>query len=116
MTVEELNERLTFYINLLFKKEKRNEYIRSLVITIPIPFQKMIMLSHLCNVSPVVLTHHFTALTTSVTTLYTEERRKGISLFRCCGFGDISHLYAGGEEPSFSARFCEVYDNGDRVD
>ena len=47
MTVEELNERLTFYINLLFKKEKRNEYIRSLVITIPIPFQKMIMLSHL---------------------------------------------------------------------
>jgi len=47
MTVEELNGRLTFYINLLFKKEKRNEYVRSLAITIPIPFQKMIMLSHL---------------------------------------------------------------------
>jgi probable phosphoglycerate mutase len=51
-----------------------------------------------------------------VTTLYTEERRKGKALFRCCGFGDIGHLYAGNEEPSFSARFCEVYDNGDRVD
>ncbi len=75
---------------------------------------EMILLSHLCNVSPVVLTHHFTALPTSVTTLYTEEREKGIALFRCCGFGDISHLYAGGEEPSFSARFCEVYGNGDR--
>ena len=77
---------------------------------------EMILLSHLCNVSPVVLTHHFTALPTSLTTLYTEERRKGIALFRCCGFGDVGHLYAGGEEPSFSARFCEVYGNGDRQD
>lgn len=47
MTVEELNERLTFYINPLFKKEKKNEYVRSLVITIPIPFQKIIIISHL---------------------------------------------------------------------
>ena len=77
---------------------------------------EMILLSHLCNISPVVLTHHFTALPTSLTTLYTEERRKGIALFRCCGFGDTGHLYAGGEEPSFAARFCEVYGNGDRQD
>lgn len=77
---------------------------------------EMVLLSHLCNVSPVVLTHHFTALTSSLTTLYTEERRKGIALFRCCGFGDIGHLYAGGEEPSFAARFCEVHGNGDRED
>ncbi len=77
---------------------------------------EMILLSHLCNISPVVLTHHFTALPTSLTTLYTEERRKGKAVFRCCGFGDIGHLYAGGEEPSFSARFCEVYGNGDRQD
>ena len=53
---------------------------------------EMILLSHLCNISPVVLTHHFTALPTSLTTLYTEEREKGIALFRCCGFGDIGHL------------------------
>ena len=77
---------------------------------------EMILLSHLCNISPVVLTHHFAALPTSLTTLYTEERRKGIATFRCCGFGDTGHLYAGGEEPSFAARFCEVYGNGDRED
>ena len=47
MTVEELNERVMFYINLLFKKIKKKEYCRSLVITIPIPFQKIIILSHL---------------------------------------------------------------------
>lgn len=26
-------------------------------------------------------------------------------------FGDISHLYAHQEPPSFAARFCETYDN-----
>ncbi len=26
-------------------------------------------------------------------------------------FGDVSHLYKAGEEPSFAARFCENYDN-----
>ena len=77
---------------------------------------EMILLSHLCNISPIPLLHHFVALTTSVTTLYTEERREGIATFRCCGFGDISHLYAGDEEPSFSARFCEVYGDGTRQD
>ena len=29
---------------------------------------------------------------------------------------DVSHLWAAGVEPSFAARFCEVYGNGDRVD
>ncbi len=77
---------------------------------------EMILLSHLANISPFPLLHHFVALTTSVTTLYTEERREGIATFRCCGFGDISHLYAGGEAPSFSARFCESFGNGDRQD
>jgi len=28
-------------------------------------------------------------------------------------FGDISHLYAGEEEPSFAARFCESYQNSE---
>lgn len=77
---------------------------------------EMMLLSHLCNISPIVLTHHFVALPTSVTTLYTEERRKGIATFRCAGFGDIGHLYAGGEPASKSARFCEVYGNGERQD
>ena len=77
---------------------------------------EMILLSRLCNISPFPLLHHFVALPTSVTTLYTEERREGIASFRCTGFGDISHLYAGGEEASFSARFCEVYGDGTRQD
>ena len=77
---------------------------------------EMMLLSRICNISPVLLTHHFVALTSSVTTLYSEERRKGIATFRCCGFGDISHLYAGDEPPSYSARFCEIYDSEDRHD
>ena len=43
------------------------------------------------------------------TTVYTEERRPGVASFRVCGFGDTSHLYAGGEFPAFSGRFCETY-------
>ena len=70
-----------------------------------------VMLSHLMNISPMPLWHHFCALPSSVTTLVTEEREKGIAVFRCLSFGDLSHLYAHGEEPSFAARFCEVYDN-----
>jgi len=72
-----------------------------------------VILSHLLGISPVLLWHGFCALPTSVTTLVTEERRKGIAYFRVNSFGDISHLYSAGESPSFSARFCETYDNWD---
>ena len=34
-----------------------------------------------------------------------------IAYFRGLKIGDISHLYAGNEEPSFAARFCETYSN-----
>lgn len=70
-----------------------------------------VLLSHLINVSPMPIWHGTCALPSSVTTLVTEERRKGIASFRMTGFGDLSHLYAGGEEPSFAARFCETFDN-----
>lgn len=72
-----------------------------------------VLLSHLLGISPVVLWHGFTALTSSVTTLVTEEREKGTAYFRCCGFSDISHLYAADEPPSFQARFCETHSNFD---
>ena len=75
-----------------------------------------VLLSRLCDIPTPLLWHHFVALTTSVTTLYTEERRAGQAVFRCAGFGDIGHLYAGGETPSFCARFCEVYDSDERHD
>lgn len=72
-----------------------------------------VLLSRLLNVSPMILWHGFCAAPASVTTVYTEERRKGIASWRVSAFGDISHLYEAGREPSFSARFCECYDNAD---
>ncbi len=70
-----------------------------------------VLLSHLLHISPMALWHGMCAAPSSVTTLVTEERRKGYAYFRMSAFGDTSHLYAGGREPSFSARFCEMYDN-----
>lgn len=74
-----------------------------------------VILSYLLNVSPYIFFQSFCALPTSVTTLVTEEREEGKAIFRLLSFGDLSHLYAGNEEPSFSARFAEVFGNGDRV-
>ncbi len=70
-----------------------------------------VLLSRLLHCSPMLLWHNFCALPTSITTVVSEERRQGIASFRVIGMGDISHLYADGIEPSFSARFCECYDN-----
>ena len=70
-----------------------------------------VLLSHLLNISPMLLWHGTCAAPTSITTLNTEERRRGIAYFRMSAFGDTSHLYAAGEAPSFHARFCETYDN-----
>ena len=70
-----------------------------------------VLISHLLNISPMVLWHGTCAAPSSVTTVVTEERRKGTAIFRMSSFGDISHLYAHEEPPSFSARFCECYDN-----
>ena len=68
-----------------------------------------VLLSHLLNVSPMVLWHGTAAAPTSVTTLNTEERREGIAYWRMASFGDISHLYVANQEPSFSCRFRECY-------
>lgn len=72
-----------------------------------------VLLSRLMNVSPMILWHHLCAAPASVTTVITEERRQGKAAFRVSAFGDISHLYLAGEEPSFSARFCETFDSAD---
>lgn len=68
-----------------------------------------VLLSHLLGISPMPLWHGTCAAPTSVTTLVTEERREGVAYFRMSSFGDTSHLYVAGEEPSFAARFCEAY-------
>ncbi|MDO4325364.1 MAG: histidine phosphatase family protein [bacterium] len=70
-----------------------------------------VLLSHLWNVSPFVLWHGLALAPTSVTEVVTEEREQGIAWFRGLRVGDVSHLYRGGEEPSFAARFCETYGN-----
>lgn len=76
-----------------------------------------ILIGHLIGVSPMVLWHGLCAAPTSVTTIATEERRKGISSFRVLSYGDTSHLYAENEPPAFAARFCECYGNeGERID
>ena len=75
-----------------------------------------VLMSHLMNCSPMILWHGLVMAPSSVTVIHSEERRPGIASFRASQVGDISHLYAAGEEPSFAARFCEVYGNGDRID
>lgn len=75
-----------------------------------------VLLSRLLSVSPMPLWHGFCALPSSVTTLYTEERREGVASFRVSGFGEIAHLRNAGAEPSFSARFCECFSDETRHD
>lgn len=75
-----------------------------------------VLLSHLMNVSPMIMWHNTCAAPSTVTTVITEERREGKVIFRVNGFGDISHLYAGDEEPAFAARFCETFDSDERHD
>lgn len=70
-----------------------------------------VLISHLLHVSPMILWHGLVAAPSSVSVLNTEERREGIAAFRMSSYGDISHLYAGGEPPAFAARFCECYTN-----
>ena len=72
-----------------------------------------VLLSFLLNISPSLLWQGFCAAPSSITEVLTEERRKGIAQFRVAAFGDTSHLYAGAEEVSTAARFCESFDNTD---
>lgn len=70
-----------------------------------------VMLSHLLNMSPFALWHGLMLAPTSVTEVVTEERQEGIASFRSLRLGDISHLYMGGEAPTFAGRFCERYED-----
>ena len=75
-----------------------------------------VMLAHLIGASPMVLWHGMCPLTSSVTTVITEERRPGTASFRINSMGDTAHLYSARVEPSFSARFCETCDSDERHD
>lgn len=73
-----------------------------------------VLLSHITGISPMVYWHNFVAVPSSVTVLITEEREEGIATFRINSFGDTGHLYDGGEEPAFAARFCECFEDDTR--
>ena len=73
-----------------------------------------VLLSHIFGISPMIMWHNFVALPTSVTRIVSQEREKGKAIFTCLQYGDLSHLYAGGEEPSFMARWCECYSDDTR--
>lgn len=72
-----------------------------------------VIIGHLLGISPMPLWQGFAAAPTSVTTIMTEERREGTASFRVTCYGDTTHLYINSEQPSFSARFCEMYSNAD---
>ena len=75
-----------------------------------------VLMSRLMNCSPMVLWQGLCMAPSSVTTVYTEERRAGTAVFRTASVGDISHLYRYDVRPAFAARFCEIHGNGDRED
>lgn len=71
-----------------------------------------VLLSRLWNVSPFVPLQSLCMPTSSVTELYTEERKKGIAHFRTTRIGDTTHLTMAGLKPErlpHSALFAEVY-------
>lgn len=70
-----------------------------------------VLLSRLWNVSPFVPLQFLAMAPTSLTEVVTEEREKGIAIFRTLRIGDTTHLSMAGVEPSFSARFCERFEN-----
>ena len=69
----------------------------------------MVLISHLCAISPVLLWQTMFLPTSSVTTFVTEEREKGEVVFKCKQMGDTSHLYANNTEVSNSGLYPEFY-------
>ena len=72
-----------------------------------------VLLSRLWNTSPFVPLQFLAMAPTSLTEVVSEERQKGVATFRTLRIGDITHLTMGGEKPSFSARYCERFENVD---
>ena len=73
-----------------------------------------VLMSHLLHIPYVLLAQHFECQPTGITTIVTEERERGLAQFRCLRYSDVSHLAASGLQPSFSGRFCEIFDSPER--
>ncbi|MBQ3795015.1 MAG: histidine phosphatase family protein [Butyrivibrio sp.] len=94
----------------IFKAEKGNDKTLAFFCHFGIT---SVLLSMLWHVSPFMPMQFLAMAPTSVTEVVTEEREKGVVTFRTLRIGDISHLNIAGEKPSFSARYCEMYENED---
>lgn len=70
-----------------------------------------VLLSRLWNISPFTTLQFLCMAPTSVTEVVTEEREKGIAVFRTLRIGDQTHLAMENEKPAFAARFCERFEN-----
>ena len=68
-----------------------------------------VLTSILWGISPFLPLQFTCMLPTSFTELVTEEREQGTAMFRALRIGDQSHLCLAGQEPSFAARYREVY-------
>ena len=76
----------------------------------------MAILAHLINLPPLPLWQGFLCLPSAVTTIVTQERRKGEVEFRCVSLGDISHLLYEKQAPSLAGLFPERYNGVDSTD
>ena len=70
-------------------------------------------LSRLTDISPQLLWHHFICRPSSITTVWSEERRKGEAIFRISNYGDTGHL-DDDMDPNLSGQFCECYADSDK--
>lgn len=68
-----------------------------------------VMLSHLLNISPVLLWHGVFLAPTSVTVACSEERQGQDAYFRLQTLGDTTHLHDGGEPVSEKGYFAPVF-------
>jgi len=74
------------------------------------------LIAYLINIPPMPLWQGLLALPSAVTTVVTQERKKGEIEFRCVCLGDISHLLQAKETPSLAGLFPEQYNGFDSTD
>ena len=76
----------------------------------------MAIVGFLTGISPFALWHATCMAPSSVTTLVSEEREKGLVWWRCEQIGDVSHLAAADQRPSTAAQFPEIYTGRDTTE
>ncbi|MBR5048811.1 MAG: histidine phosphatase family protein [Erysipelotrichaceae bacterium] len=73
-----------------------------------------VMLAHLNNLSPFLIPQLTCCAPGSLSECVSEEREKGIAMFRTLYLGATPHLTLADQQPSFSARFAECYEDETR--